>query len=67
MRSKFAEWLDQMQHVADADDIVIAARHFDLLDYYFKTNKTPEDAYNDYKNKFLPRWNALTNNGINTR
>jgi predicted metallo-beta-lactamase superfamily hydrolase len=65
MRSEFTEWLDQMQHVADADNVTVAARHFDVLDYYFKSKKTPEEAYQDYT-KFLKRWNALTNSGQNT-
>lgn len=65
MRSEFSEWLDQMQHVADADGITVAARHFDVLDYYFKSGKTPEEAQEDYK-KFLQRWKALTDNGKNT-
>lgn len=63
MRSEFCEWLDQMQHVADADNIIIQARHYDILDYYFKTKKTPEQAFNDYSKNFLPRWNAITQNG----
>ncbi len=66
MRSEFAEWLDQMQHVADKDNLIVQARHFDCLDYYFKVGKTPQQAFTEYKNNFLPRWNALTNNGRNT-
>lgn len=63
MRSEFAEWLDQMQHIADADNITVAARHHDVLDYYFKIKLTPQDAYKRYKTQFLPRWNAITQNG----
>lgn len=63
MRSEFAEWLDQMQHIADKDNIVVQARHYDVLDYYFKSNKTPQQGYESYKNNFLPRWNAITKNG----
>jgi hypothetical protein len=63
MRSDFAQWLDEMQHVADADGITVAARHYDVLDYYFKVKKSPTEAYADYKNNFLPRWNAITKNG----
>ena len=66
MRSDFAQWLDEMQHIADADSITVAARHYDVLDYYFKTKKTPEQAFKDYKNNFLPRWNAITSNGLHT-
>ena len=63
MRSDFAQFLDDMQHIADKDGITIAARHYDVLDYYFKIYKSPENAYYDYKNHFLPRWNAITQNG----
>lgn len=66
MRSDFAEWLDQMQHIADADDITVAARHYDVLDYYFQSKFTPNEAYEQYKNGFLPRWNAITKNGKHT-
>lgn len=62
MRSPFAEWLDQMQHIADKEEIVVQARHYDLLDYQFKTNLTPLEAFKEYK-KFLIRWNAITQNG----
>jgi hypothetical protein len=65
MRSEFAEWLDQMQHVADVDNVTVAARHVDVLDYYFKAKKTPNEAFQEYK-RFLDRWNALTDNGRNT-
>lgn len=62
MRSEFAEFLDQMQHEADKEQITVQARHYDVLDYYFKIKKTPEEAFADYK-KFLRRWNAITENG----
>jgi len=62
MKSPFAEWLDKMQHIADKEEIIVQARHYDVLDYYFKSNETPEKALGDYK-KFLVRWNALTENG----
>lgn len=63
MRSELAEFINLMQHIADEDKIVIAARHIDVLEYYFKAKQTPEQAYQQYKNNFLPRWNALTENG----
>lgn len=62
MRSPFAEWLDQMQHIADKENIVVQARHIDTLEFYFKDNLTPQDAFDMYK-YFLKRWNALTENG----
>ena len=65
MRTKFAEWLDQMQHVADNEDITVAARHYDFLDFLFKSKKGPIEAFAEYK-KFLVRWNAITDNGHNT-
>lgn len=66
MRSQFAEWLDQMQHIADNDNIIVQARHYDVLDYYFQMKKSPQQGYDDYKKNFLPRWNAITENGKNT-
>lgn len=65
MRTEFAEFLDQMQHIADKDGIDIQARHIDLLEFYFKrkTKMTPQQAYDDFKTNFLPRWNAITQNG----
>ncbi len=63
MRSEFAEFLDKMQHIADAENITVAARHYDVLDYYFKAKYTPEIAFHYYKKHFLPRWNAITQNG----
>lgn len=66
MKSDFAQWLDEIQHIADEDNITVAARHYDVLDYYFKINKSPHEAYLDYKNNFLPRWNAITRYGQNT-
>jgi hypothetical protein len=66
MRSEFAEWLDQIQHIADAENIVVQARHIDLLEHFFKNKHLlPEQAFHDYK-KFLIRWNAITENGKNT-
>jgi hypothetical protein len=62
MRSEFAEFLDQMQHVADTENVTVAARHCDVLEYYFKSKMTPTDAFKQYK-KFLVRWNAITQNG----
>ena len=65
MRSEFAEWLDQMQHVADNENIIVQARHVDLLDFFFRSKKSPMQAFEEY-NKFLVRWNAITDNGRNT-
>lgn len=65
MRTKFADWLDQMQHEADKKSIVVQARHVDMLDYMFKCGDTPTEAVKGYE-LFLKRWNALTNNGKNT-
>lgn len=67
MRSELAEFLDQMQHLADADNIVIAARHIDVLEFYFLSGDTPEQAYTNYKTRFLPRWNVLTDHGTKTQ
>ena len=63
MRSDFSQWLDEMQHIADADGVTVAARHYDVLDFYFKAGKSPADAYVEYETHFLPRWNAITKNG----
>lgn len=63
MRSELCEFLDQMQKHADVDNITVAARHFDVLEFYFKMKYTPEKAYRQYKVNFLPRWNAITENG----
>jgi len=65
MRSPLAEFLDQMQHVADNEQICIQARHIDVLEYYHQIKQTPEEAFHNYK-KFLVRWNAITDNGKNT-
>jgi len=66
MRSPFAEWLDQMQHIADKENIVVQARHYDVLDHYFNFEKlSPLEAYDDYK-EFLRRWNAITENRKHT-
>ena len=65
MRSEFAEWLDQMQHEADKENITVQARHIDLLDFYFKGKKTPAEAFKQYV-AFLKRWNSITDNGKNT-
>ena len=65
MRSEFAEFLDQMQHIADTENMVVQARHYDVLDYYFQMKETPEEAFKQYK-KFLARWNAITDYGRNT-
>ncbi len=65
MRSEFAEFLDQMQHVADLENVTVQASHYDVLDFYFKSKETPAAAFNQYK-KFLKRWNAITDNGKNT-
>jgi hypothetical protein len=66
MRTDFAQWLDGMQHEADADGVTVAARHIDVLGYYFILKLTPQEAFLKYKNEFLPRWNAITENGKNT-
>lgn len=65
MRSEFCEFLDQMQHIADKENIVVWARHYDVLDYYFKSKMEPANALYMYKD-FLRRWNAITDNGKNT-
>lgn len=63
MRSPFAEWLDQLQKIADQENIVVQARHIDVLEHYYKFEKlSPLEAFDDYK-PFLERWNALTENG----
>lgn len=64
MKSEFCQWLNDMQEIADNDNIVVQARHFDVLDYYFKAHNSPQEAFADYKNNFLPRWNAI-NQSIN--
>lgn len=66
MRSEFAEWLDQMQKEADKEKVIVAARHYDVLDYYFKVKLSPVEAFRRYNKEFLPRWNAITDNGKNT-
>lgn len=58
MRSEYCEFLTQMQKIADADSVIIEARHHDVLDFYFKENKTPERAYKEYL-KFRKRWYAI--------
>jgi len=45
---------------------IIQARHYDVLDYYFKSKNTPEEAYRYYSKHFLPRWKAITDNGKKT-
>jgi len=60
MKSEFAMWLGQMQSVANGFNIIVAAEHIDVLDYYFRMNKNPDEAFQEYKNVFLPRWNTLT-------
>lgn len=65
MRSPLADWLDKMQQVADTENITVAARHFDVLDYYFKMKYTPEEAFDEYK-KYHERWTAITLNGKHT-
>jgi hypothetical protein len=66
MRSEFAEWLDQMQHVADTENIIVQARHVDLLDFFFRSKKSPTQAFEEYV-RFLFKWNAITDNGRNTQ
>lgn len=66
MRSELAEFLDQMQKVADTENVTIAARHIDILEYYFKSKMEPQEAFDWYK-MFLKRWNAITDNGKNTQ
>jgi hypothetical protein len=62
MRSEFAQWLDEMQHIADKGAVDVQARHYDVLDFYFKARKSPQQAYDEFT-KYLKRWNALTKNG----
>lgn len=66
MRTAYCEWLEQMQLLADKHGIIIQARHHDFLVFHFACKYTVEQSFFEYKNNFLPRWNALTNNGLNT-
>lgn len=66
MRSELAEYLDQMQHVADKKSVIVQARHIDVLEYYKYCSISPEEAFIEYE-KFLVRWNAITDNGKNTK
>lgn len=47
-----------MQKIADDSNIIIEARHFDVLDYYFKAKQSPMEAFKDYC-KFRVRIYAL--------
>lgn len=58
MRSKFCNWCIQLQKIATKENIIVEARHFDMLDYFYKTGTTPEKTYPEYK-EFRKRWMEL--------
>jgi len=58
MKSEFCQYLCDMQKIADGSNIIIEARHFDVLDYYFKAKKSAIEAFKDYC-KFRSRIYAL--------
>ena len=60
MISEFAQYLTDMQKIADDSNIIIEARHFDVLDYYYKAKQSPLEAFKDYC-KFRIRIYALEN------
>lgn len=63
MISEFAQYLTDMQKIADDSNIIIEARHFDVLDYYFKAKQSPMEAFKEYC-KFRIRIYALENQEI---
>jgi len=58
MISKFCQYLYDIQKIADDSNIIVEARHFDVLDYYFKSNHSPKEAFKAYC-KFRKRIYAL--------
>lgn len=58
MITEFAQYLTDMQKIADDSNIIVEARHFDVLDYYFKAKQSPLDAFKEYS-KFRARIYAL--------
>lgn len=58
MKTEFCQYLYDMQKIADDSNITIEARHFDVLDFYFKSKLSPLEAFKEYT-KFLPRIYAL--------
>lgn len=48
MITEFAQYLTDMQKIADDSDIIIEARHFDVLDFYFKSKQSPLEAFKEY-------------------
>jgi len=58
MRSEFCDYLYQMQEIADDSNIIVEARHYDVLDYYFKSKQSPMEAFKEYC-KFRIRIYAL--------
>lgn len=58
MTSNFCNYLLVMQELADKDKVIIEARHFDVLDIYFKLEYHPVQAYKWYL-EFRKRWYAL--------
>jgi len=58
MKTEFCQYLYDMQKIADDSNITVEARHFDVLDFYFKSKLSPLQAFKEYA-KFLPRIYAL--------
>lgn len=59
MRSEFCQWLLEFQEVASKENIIVEARHFDVLEYYFTAKEgTLEQTLEEYKN-FRKRWYAI--------
>lgn len=63
MISEFSQYLTDIQKIANDSNIIIEARHFDVLDYYFKAKQSPMEAFKDYC-KFRIRIYALENEAM---
>ncbi|MES2487574.1 MAG: hypothetical protein V4581_16710 [Bacteroidota bacterium] len=59
MKSELCQWLTDLQKIASKDGVIVEAQHFDVLEYYFKSPISLEEAYELYK-KFRIRYEALT-------
>ena len=59
MQSEFNQWLTQLSELAAQENIIVEAKYFDGLDYFFKAKLSPSDAlpkYKDLVDRVLAIW-----------
>jgi len=53
MKTEFCQWLNDLSDLAEKENVIVEAKYFDGLDYFFKSGESPESALPLYKDLVL--------------